>query len=98
MITLHGTLDTLLPIRVDSDAYADMVGNVPHFRYYRIAGGNHVDGLYPAFPDLVRPILPCYRTAFTALEDWVQRGTTPPASATVPRPDGTDLVNTCSLG
>lgn len=98
MITLHGTLDTLLPIRVDSDVYADMVGSVSHFRYYRIVGGNHVDGLYPGFPDLVRPILPCYRAAFTALEDWVERGTTPPASATVPRPDGTDLVNTCSLG
>ena len=35
---------------------------------------------------------------FEALEDWVERGTTPPASATVPRPQVADLVNTCSLG
>jgi len=97
MISLHGTLDTLLPIRVDSDVYAEMVGDVPHFRYYRIEGGNHVDGLYPAYPDLVRPILPCYRTAFIALEDWVERWTAPPTSSTVSKPDSGDVVNTCSL-
>jgi hypothetical protein len=97
MITLHGTLDTLLPIRVDSDVYAGLVGDASHFRYYRIEGGNHVDGLYPAYADLVRPILPCYRAAFTALEDWVERRIPAPPSTTVPKPDGADQLNTCRL-
>ncbi|MGH3716100.1 MAG: tannase/feruloyl esterase family alpha/beta hydrolase [Micromonosporaceae bacterium] len=96
MITLHGTLDTLLPIRVDSDVYAAM-GAKPRYRYYRIEGGNHVDGLYPVHPELLRPILPCYRAAFAALEGWVERRAAPPASRTVPRPAEGDLVNHCDL-
>ena len=36
------------------------------FRYYRIEDGNHVDGLYDAHPDRLRPILPCFRAAFAA--------------------------------
>lgn len=97
MITLHGTLDTLLPIGLAADRYAAMVEDRHLFRYYRIAGGNHVDGLYPTHPDLLRPMLPCYRTAFVAMERWVQRRVAPPASTTVPRPDSGDLVNTCAL-
>lgn len=97
MITLHGDLDTLLPIRVDSDVYAEMIGDKPRFRYYRVGGGNHVDGLYPAYPDLLRPILPCYRAAFAAMENWVDRQDAPPPSATLPRPSDGDVVNTCDL-
>jgi hypothetical protein len=37
------------------------------------------------------------RTAFTALESWTQHGTTPPKSATLPRPTSGDTVNTCSI-
>ena len=61
-----------------------------------IEGGNHVDSFYGFFPDRLRPILPCYRDAFTALEAWVERGSTPPPSRTVPRGAG-DVVNSCSL-
>ncbi|SEG74156.1 3HB-oligomer hydrolase (3HBOH) [Thermomonospora echinospora] len=100
MVTLHGTLDALLPIDQDSDVYAAMVrrqGRGTLHRYYRIEGGNHTDGLYDAFPDRLRPLLPCYRSAFTALEAWTTRGVRPPASATIPRPATGDLVNTCAL-
>jgi hypothetical protein len=99
MITLHGTLDTLLPITKDSDVYAGMVrrqGRDRLHRYYRIEGGNHVDSLYDVHPDLLRPILPCFRGAFTALEGWLA-GHAPPAGATLPRPASGDLANTCSL-
>jgi hypothetical protein len=98
MITLHGTLDTLLPIR-DSDTYARLVreaGRGHLHRYYRFEGGTHVDGLYPLFPDRVRPLLPCYDAAFAAAEGWLA-GTRPPADATIPRPAGGDLVNSCVL-
>ena len=71
-------------------------------RYYRIVGGNHVDSLMDKDPEHLRPMLPCFRTAFDALTAWVEDGKEPPASATVPRPAGngaTDsaLLDTCSL-
>lgn len=100
MITLHGTLDALIPIRVQSDVYAGMIagqGRSRLHRYYRIEGGTHVDSLYDTYPDRLRPILPCYRAAFTALTAWVERHEEPPASGTVPRPATGDLVNTGSL-
>jgi hypothetical protein len=100
LITLHGTLDTLLPITTDSDLYDRMIdqrGAGSLHRYYRIEDGNHVDGLYDAYPDRLRPILPCMRTAFTALEGWTTRHQAPPADATLPRPTSGDLANTCSL-
>ncbi|WP_225839237.1 tannase/feruloyl esterase family alpha/beta hydrolase [Streptomyces sp. NK08204] len=100
LITLHGTLDALLPITVQSDVYAQMIaeqGRSALHRYYRIEGGTHVDSLYDTYPDRLRPILPCYRAAFGALTAWVERGQEPPVSGTVPRPTSGDLVNTGSL-
>lgn len=101
MITLHGTLDTLLPIATDSDVYDRMVdgaGRGRLHRYYRVAGGNHVDGLYDTYPDRLRPVLPCYREALGALTAWVEDGRTPPGDRTVPRPADGDVVNSCALG
>jgi hypothetical protein len=99
-ITLHGTLDSLLPITHSGDAYARMVagaGRAGEFRYYRIADGNHVDGLYGSLPAVSRPILPCYRAAFDAMVAWVEHRRQPPPSATIARPDTGDEVNTCAL-
>jgi hypothetical protein len=106
LLTLHGTLDTLLPISTDSDVYAQMISERHQdrlHRYYRIEGGNHVDSLMSQDPAHLRPMLPCFRTAFDALVGWVEAGQQPPASTTVPRPAGngaTDpaLLDTCSLG
>lgn len=103
LITLHGTLDVLLPISQDSDVYARMVrdaGRGGLYRYYRIEGGTHTDALADVFPDRLRPLAPCYRTAFTALERWLGTGRRPPASRTVGLPTGAEtatLVNHCSL-
>lgn len=101
LITLHGDLDALLPKAADSDVYARMVdtsGRGGLHRYYTIAGGTHVDGLYDTYPDRLRPILPCYRSAFDALVAWVERGAAPPADHTVARAASGDLVDSCSLG
>ncbi|WP_330294583.1 3-hydroxybutyrate oligomer hydrolase family protein [Streptomyces sp. NBC_00503] len=104
LITLHGTLDVLLPISQDSDVYAEMVrraGRGGLLRYYRIEGGTHVDSLVDAFPDRLRPLTPCHRAAFTALEDWIGRGVRPPAGHTVPRDPTADpatLLTSCPLG
>ncbi|CAM5680386.1 tannase/feruloyl esterase family alpha/beta hydrolase [Streptomyces canus] len=103
LITLHGTLDVLLPISQDSDVYARMVrdaGRGGLYRYYRIEGGTHTDALADVFPDRLRPLAPCYHTAFTALERWLGSGRRPPASRTVGLPTGAEiatLVNHCSL-
>ena len=100
MLTLHGTLDSLLPIRTDSDVYTRMIraaGRGSLHRYYVIEGGSHVDSRYDRYPDALRPILPCYRTAFTALESMIERGAQPPPSQTVARTAGGDVVNRCPL-
>ncbi|KOV70508.1 aromatic ring-opening dioxygenase LigA [Streptomyces sp. AS58] len=100
LITLHGDLDTLLPKAADSDVYARMIdtrGRGSLHRYYTIQGGTHVDGLYDTHPDRLRPILPCYRSAFDTLVAWVERGTRPPADRVVERPTGGDVVDSCAL-
>ncbi len=100
LITIHGTLDALLPIGKESDLYAEQIsgqGRAALHRYYRIEGGNHADGLYEQHPDLVRPMLPCFRSAFTALETWSGTGLLPPPNATIPRPVSGDPAETCEL-
>ena len=100
LISLQGDLDTLLPIATDQDVYAGLVadeGRAAQHRAVRIADGTHTDALVPAFPDRLRPMLPCARAGFDALTAWVEDGTAPPASATVARPASGDLLNTCTL-
>jgi hypothetical protein len=92
LLTVHGTYDVLLPISQDSDVYAAMTPDRLH-RYYRVEQGTHVDGLVDAYPDRLRPLAPCHRAAFVALERWLD-GVTPPKSATLPRPND---VATCPL-
>ncbi|MET9895975.1 3-hydroxybutyrate oligomer hydrolase family protein [Streptomyces sp. NPDC006465] len=103
LITLQGTLDVLLPISQDSDVYARMVreaGRGGLLRYYRIEDGTHTDSLVDAFPDKLRPMVPCHRSAFTALERWLAGEGRPPAGHTVPRPADADratLLTSCPL-
>ena len=103
LITLHGTMDVLLPITRDSDVYARMVrqaGRGQLHRYYRIEGGTHTDALVDTHSEHLRPLTPCHRTAFTTLENWLTFGHRPPASHTVPKPEPADaatLLNACPL-
>jgi hypothetical protein len=100
LITVQGSLDTLLPPRTDSDVYdrlIDQAGKGSLHRYYTFEGGTHTDGLYALFPDKLRPLLPCARAGFDTLTAWVEQGVTPPADRTYPRPTSGDLVNTCAV-
>jgi len=99
MLTLHGTLDALLPIKTDSDVYTKLIaaaGSGALSRYYTIDKGNHVDGRYDAHKTELRPILPCYRAAFEAMTAWVEKRTAPPPSGLVPA-SGPDVANVCAL-
>ena len=101
MLTVHGTLDALLPISTDSDIYDRMIerkGRASLHRYYRVEGGTHVDGLAAEYGDQVRPLLPCARRAFTRMVAWVERDRRPPRNATIPRaPESYDETNRCGL-
>ncbi|EST33733.1 hypothetical protein N566_19205, partial [Streptomycetaceae bacterium MP113-05] len=103
LITLHGTLDVLLPISRSSDVYARMVreaGRGDLMRYYRVEDGTHVDGLFDIHPDRLRPLEPCFRSSLAALEGWLDGQADPPRSGTVARPAGADrdeLTATCRL-
>ncbi|GAA3243352.1 hypothetical protein GCM10020256_68070 [Streptomyces thermocoprophilus] len=73
----------------DSEVYARMVdasGRGRFHRFYAVEGGTHVDALYDTWPQRLRPILPCYRSAFTALVAWVEKGALPPADTRSPGP------------
>jgi len=110
LITLQGDQDSLLPIKTDADLYAQMVHLAGHdgiFRFYTVRGGNHVD---PQFDDhngvdaygntLLRPILPCARASLDAMATWVEQGSQPPPSHTIPRDpnaSASTLANTCDL-
>jgi hypothetical protein len=39
-------------------------------RLYEIEGGSHCEGIYGQHPNLLRPMLPCFRQAFEVLEQW----------------------------
>jgi hypothetical protein len=99
LITLQGSLDTAVTPR-DSRLYSAMIEDQSRGsmqRLYEVEGGSHFEGLYGLFPGLLRPMLPCFREAFTDLEQWTQGGTQPPRSHFVPRDSSTDLVNSCAL-
>jgi hypothetical protein len=75
LITLQGTLDTLLPITRSGDVYARMIrdqGRGPLHRYHRIVNATHTDGLVDAYPDRLVPIAPEFRKAVTELEHWLR--------------------------
>jgi hypothetical protein len=101
LITLQGTLDTANR-PAESQLYAAMIeaqGRGAMARMYEVEGGSHFEGLYVRHPDLLRPMLPCFRAAFEALEQWTlsPRRSPAPASHFVPRDPSADLVNTCEL-
>jgi hypothetical protein len=84
-----------------------LAGRANRYRYYVVAGGNHVDSLFDDHygidsygTNVLRPMLPCVRGALDALVPWVESGVAPPPSHTIVRPAGgsaSDLANVCSL-
>jgi tannase/feruloyl esterase/3HB-oligomer hydrolase 3HBOH len=74
LITLQGTLDTLLPTTRSGDVYRQMVraeGRANLQRYHRIENGNHADGLVDVYPDRLVPLAPEFQKAVIELERWL---------------------------
>jgi hypothetical protein len=75
LITLQGTLDSLLPISKSGDVYAAMVqaqGRAFLHRYHRVENGTHADGLVDLYPDRLVPLAPEFQKAFTELACWLR--------------------------
>jgi hypothetical protein len=99
LLSLQGTLDTAVTPR-DSRLYATMIeeqGRGAMARLYEVEGGSHFEALYGQHPGLLRPMLPCFRETFQALERWTESGKAPPSSRLVHRDQSVDLINTCDL-
>jgi hypothetical protein len=92
LITVHGTLDALLPIASHARDYRAKVeaeGFGENHRVYEIQNGNHLDSFVGAAPLAQLPslelILPHFHEAFMRLEQWVELGTPAPPHQCVPR-------------
>ena len=95
LISVHGTLDALIPLVGHARPYKAMVeakGYGQNYRLYEIQNGNHLDRLKGGTPGQQLPSLeliqPHAHRAFDLLEAWVERGIAPPQSQCVPRGGG----------
>jgi hypothetical protein len=100
MLSLHGDLDTLLPISLHGTRYAELVDEQRRSRLHRlyvVERGQHVDSFVSLFPEgALRAMLPCYTDAFDALVAWVERDVEPPTSGPV-EPAAGAAVDDCTL-
>jgi hypothetical protein len=75
LVSVHGTLDCLIPASLHADPYAELVEKAGRGRLHRlhhIERGGHVDGFCDLFPGRIEPMAPALRDAFVELEDWVE--------------------------
>jgi pimeloyl-ACP methyl ester carboxylesterase len=91
LISVHGTLDALIPLKGHARPYKAMVeakGYGQNYRLYEVQNGNHLDYLKGSkaeqLPDL-ELIQPHAHRAFELLEAWVERGIAPPPSQCIQR-------------
>jgi alpha-beta hydrolase superfamily lysophospholipase len=90
MLTIHGTMDALLPLTRHARPYRDAVveaGKGGLHRLYEVQNGNHIERFKQSafnFREL-ELIQPHVHDAFGRLVNWVERGVAPPPSQCVPR-------------
>ena len=90
LITLHGTMDALLPLVRHARPFRDAVvgaGRGHLHRLYEVQNGNHIEKYRQSSYNFLQLefIQPHAHQAFDLLVDWVERGTAPPASQCIPR-------------
>jgi hypothetical protein len=98
LITVAGTMDSLLPINLNARAYARAVaaaasepgdersderGHPPAYRLYEVQNGNHIETYKDTFPQL-ELIQPHAQRAFDLLVNYVEQGVTLPPDQCIP--------------
>ena len=90
MLSIHGTMDALLPITRHGRPFRDAVvenGKAGLHRMYEVQNGNHIERFSQSAYNFTQLELlqPHAHDAFHRLVGWVEGGLTPPASQCVPR-------------
>jgi hypothetical protein len=90
MITLHGTMDALLPLTRHARPFRDAVlaaGRGDLHRLYEVQNGNHIEKYRQSCCNFVQLefIQPHAHRAFDLLVDWVERNAPPPGNQCIPR-------------
>jgi hypothetical protein len=87
LISVHGTLDALIPLLGHARPYQELVrsrGLAANHRLYEVQNGNHLESFKARLPTL-ELIQPHAQRAFTLLEDWVERRVPAPPSQCIAR-------------
>lgn len=94
VITVHGTWDALLFSNVHAKGYSQLIAqnHKSHLhRLYMVQNGNHFEGFVgkPGIDDKhqLQPLMPYVHQSFDALVNWVEKGSAPPVSQTLPVPN-----------
>ena len=90
LITVHGTMDALLPIQRHARPFRDAVvaaGRGALHRLYEVQNGNHIERYRQSCCNFTQLefLQPHAHRAFELLVDWVESGTPPPPSQCIPR-------------
>jgi hypothetical protein len=90
LITLHGTMDALLPIARHARPFRDRViaaGRGEMHRLYEVQNGNHIERYRQSCCNFTQLefLQPHVHRAFELLVDWVERGAVPPPGQCIPR-------------
>jgi len=87
LISVHGTLDALIPLEGHARPYKALVesqGHGANYRLYEVQNGNHLESFKGTMPSL-ELIQPHAHRAFELLEVWVENGQPAPPSQCIPR-------------
>jgi hypothetical protein len=90
LITVHGTMDALLPIGRHARPFRDGVvaaGKADLHRLYEVQNGNHIERYRQSCCNFTQLefLQPHVHDAFNRLAGWIERGVAPPASQCIPR-------------
>jgi hypothetical protein len=90
LLTVHGTMDALLPLVRHARPFRDRVveaGRAALHRLYEVQNGNHIERYRQSCCNFTQLefLQPHAHRAFELLVDWVERGAPPPPSQCVPR-------------
>ena len=102
LITIHGTMDALLPIGRHARPFRDAVveaGKGSLHRLYEVQNGNHIERFGQSSFNFrqLELLQPTAHASFQRLVQWVEEGSAPPPSQCIPR-GGTLVDNTQADG